>query len=386
MNEKIFSSYPERISWNGTQSRREVLRMAGAACLVLGGMSCAGMTRAGMVEPVGKSAAGGLTAAEREVLRLASLAPSGHNTQPWTVRVVGKGRWVIGFDAARALPAVDPGNRELLLSLGAFLENLVLAAGAMGMRAEYSVMAGKPHDRDVLEVRLEEDRKSQDRTGTIIARRTIRKGMLMREIASADLASLCGKDSSAIFLSHGSAGAEWIAGSTMEANRAQAYRNEAQEELANWIRWRDADVMKHRNGLTPAGMEIDGIAGWFVRHFYDRGSVLEKDFRERTVDLVAGQVREGGGWIVMTSRDSTVPELVETGRRFQRLLLGARERMIAVHPMTQALEEAPWRTEAARAIGADGSVQFILRVGYVTRYPDPVSPRMPVEWFVTSSS
>jgi hypothetical protein len=50
--------------------------------------------------------------------------------------------------------------------------------------------------------------------------------------------------------------------------------------------------------------------------------------------------------------------------------------------MSQALEEEPWKAQVAEKLGIQGKVQFLLRVGYVDSYPEPVSPRRPVDWFV----
>jgi len=77
-----------------------------------------------------------------------------------------------------------------------------------------------------------------------------------------------------------------------------------------------------------------------------------------------------------------VADLIETGRRFERMSLLARERMIAIHPMTQMLEEKSWRDEIAAQHEPEMIPQFIIRVGYLDTYPDPVSLRRPVSWFV----
>ena len=70
---------------------------------------------------------------------------------------------------------------------------------------------------------------------------------------------------------------------------------------------------------------------------------------------------------------------------FENILLRTRERGIAVHPMTQMLEEEAWKKQAARELGLPGQVQWILRLGYLKTYPDPVSLRRPVSWFVKSA-
>jgi hypothetical protein len=109
---------------------------------------------------------------------------------------------------------------------------------------------------------------------------------------------------------------------------------------------------------------------------------MKNSFREKSVDTVRKQLQSYGGWLVVTSADSSIPTLVETGRSFERMLLGIRERMLAIHPMTQMLEETTFREGVAKELGVSGAVQFILRASYLERYPDPVSLRMPVSWFV----
>jgi hypothetical protein len=130
-------------------------------------------------------------------------------------------------------------------------------------------------------------------------------------------------------------------------------------------------------------MEITELAGWYVRHFMGQSSVTKPSFRDRSVEAVRQKLRSYGGWFVVTSPDATMSTLVETGRLFERMWLGGRERMIAIHPMTQILEEAPFRDQVARQLGVSGRVQFILRTSYLARYPDPVSLRMPVSRFVS---
>ena len=71
-----------------------------------------------------------------QMLYHASLAPSGHNAQPWRVRVRTPDRWQLGVDPARRLTAVDPHDREAMLSLGAFLENLTQAGQHLGRPVE----------------------------------------------------------------------------------------------------------------------------------------------------------------------------------------------------------------------------------------------------------
>ena len=162
----------------------------------------------------------------------------------------------------------------------------------------------------------------------------------------------------------------------------QADRDPAQQELADWIRFSTKNAEKYRDGLTTASMEIAGIPGWVVRNFYHTENVMKKDFREVGIDKVKKQVSESAGWILITSKDNSVATLLETGRRMQRLFLKVREKSIAIHPMTQILEESSTREQLNQSIGISENIQFILRVGYLKNYPQPVSLRRPVNCFV----
>jgi hypothetical protein len=320
-----------------------------------------------------------------EVLTLAAQAPSGHNTQPWTIRILDKEHWIVGIEDSRRLPGVDPTARETLLSLGAFLENLIIGASHYGYRVDYRIIATSPADSDVLDIRLRESRSSPQNLQRIKLRRTVRNGFRKEPIQSADLKLLMNYGTGLQYFAPDTAGAKYLAEGTVEANRQQAYRDPAEEELGKWIRWSTADAAKYRNGLTPASMEIEGIAGWYVSHFYNRSSVLSKSFRETTIKQVKERVGQGAGWLVVSSPDGALATLIETGRRVERMWLALRNLKLAIHPMTQMLEEVPWREQVARNLGTQSAPQFLLRVGYLNSYPNPTSLRMPASWIVSRS-
>jgi hypothetical protein len=71
----------------------------------------------------------------RDLIRYATLAASGHNTQPWRFRI-GEGRIDILPDFSRRTPVVDPDDHHLFVSLGCAAETLALAAGASGRPGE----------------------------------------------------------------------------------------------------------------------------------------------------------------------------------------------------------------------------------------------------------
>jgi hypothetical protein len=323
---------------------------------------------------------------EKEILFLASLAPSGHNTQPWFVMYLEPYHWVIGNDKSKWLPAVDPTQRETMLSVGAFIQNLEYAAGSFGYACDWTLLATTNQSERVMEVKLiKEQSKNAFDIAKIKTRRTVRSNFLSDVLKEEDLKYLIGSELEFIhYLPTTSKESHFINEQTIEANRLQAYRNPAQQELADWTRFSNKNADKYRDGLTTSSMEIEGVSGWLVRNFYDQDNVMKNDFRERSIDQIKQEVSASAGWILITSKDNSVATLLETGRRMQRLFLKVRQKSIAIHPMTQILEESSTRQTLNQSIGIRENVQFILRTGYLKDYPQPVSLRRPIDWFIHS--
>jgi len=318
-----------------------------------------------------------------KILTYASLAPSGHNSQPWSVKIISANEWIVGSDSNRWLPEVDGSNREVMLSIGAFVENIVQAASSFGYRVETTIITQNSFDPDVVKLIISKSKSLDVSLQRIVARRTVKSHMLSKELKISDVNDFSKSvDGRLFYFPVGTDHARLMDNEAVENYILQSDHKKAMEELASWVRFKDNDAKKFRDGLTTDGMEITGLAGWYVRHFMDKKDVMTKAFSDKGIEKIRAQVKEGAGWLVITSDGNSVKDLIETGRRFQRMALTAREKMIAIHPMTQALEEKQGQKNIKENHGAGMIPQFMLRVGYLNKYPDPVSLRRPVEWFV----
>ena len=368
-------------------NRRKFIGVSGAAILAVGGTfyllsDKSNFTRSDINEkPSGKIS---LRPDEREILYLASLAPSGHNTQPWFVKYIQPYHWTIGNDKTKWLPAVDPSHRETILSIGAFMQNLEYAANHFGYACQWAILATKNEDENIVEVKLIKGGSVPDyNVEKIKLRRTLRSKYLDETLKKEDINYLInGKDDFIYFFPSTSREYKWINEQTIEANKIQAYRDNAQKELAEWIRFSSKNAEKYCDGLTTAGMEIKGMSGWVVRNFFNKSSVMKKSFREKGIDKVKEQVLHSAGWVIITSNGNSVTDLLVSGMRMQRIFLKVRDKGIALHPMTQILEEKQTNETINQSIGISNKIQFILRNGYVKNYPAPDSLRRPVDWFI----
>jgi hypothetical protein len=128
------------------------------------------------------------------LLRYAVLAPSGHNTQPWTFAIVPDGIEVFA-DYTRRLPQADPADRELLMSVGAAIFNLRVAAAHFGYESSVLYQRTDCDTPAAALVTLREtcgpDQALRRLFPAIVRRRTNRHLFDGRPIDTDALASLC---------------------------------------------------------------------------------------------------------------------------------------------------------------------------------------------------
>lgn len=318
-------------------------------------------------------------------LALASLAPSTHNTQPWKVRVISKDEVVVLLDETRLLPAVDPDRREAFVSIGAFLENLVRGAGTQGLNAEVELKTEDPAKPEVARVKFEPaaERPDPKVLEAILSRNTFRGDLPTTALPGETVQILEGTAPSRwTFFPSGSPEGTWIRDALGESNRVQASRDEAMEELASWIRFSPREVEHKRDGLTPAGMGLPLFARAFMALFFNEKSVTGQAFREAGIKKAQKQAGSCAGFFVLASPDGSPRSAVQAGRDLEAFWLEATARGVAVQPMSQVLEESPWKDQIASRLGIGGTVQMVLRVGLAPTPPRAVSPRRSLGSFV----
>ena len=129
---------------------------------------------------------GGLAVEQLAYLaRYAVQAPSSHNSQPWLFRFSGDALELLA-DRTRALPVVDPDDRELVMSCGAALFMLRTAVRHFGFEDDVEVLPDQ-NDPDLLaRIRLGERRRPTHEEKllfwAIAARHTNRNAFEHREV------------------------------------------------------------------------------------------------------------------------------------------------------------------------------------------------------------
>ncbi|HPI97944.1 MAG TPA: nitroreductase family protein [Synergistales bacterium] len=319
-----------------------------------------------------------------EILYYGTLAPSSHNAQMWKIRIISPDTIELLLDKERTLSEVDPDNREAMISLGAFLENISQAARIHGSNAEISLLVERPFDERIARIHFEkttalsQEEKEMLRRNLSLrdtVRSPFKKEPLRDEHVSSLIEQIPGK---AHYYPIDSREGEYLKQGLIASNERQAKRDDAQKELSRWFRFSDEDARKTGDGITPEMMGLKGISRWFVSHFFTTETVMKDSFRKQTVSTVRKQVENCSGYLILTSQGNDPFSLINQGMELERIWLHATGMGVAIHPISQMIEEDPWKSELKEKLELNSFPQMMLRVGYIDRSPDPVSRRRPV--------
>ncbi len=331
------------------------------------------------------------------VLSYAILAANPHNTQPWIVDLTGPRSLNLYVDQQRLLPETDPPARQIHISQGTFLENLQLAAKQHDYRTdiiyfpkgEYS--NATVEDRPVASVTLSPDASiTKDSLFDVILKRQSNKSAYTDTPLSADqlvrLRTFQTDPRLQLTISDDTSVKDELSEIMIEAMRIETSSKNRDAETIAMFRFNDEERSRYRDGIGVAESGMSGLRGWIVESFFLSRDDAEKDstsFGEQAVDLTTEQVRSAAafGWISTAS--NTRLDQVVTGHTYERLNLTATELGVAMHPMSQVLQEYSDVFDLQKrfldylGIPAGHTVQMLFRLGVA----DPVehSPRRSVK-------
>lgn len=299
------------------------------------------------------------------LLRYAVLAPSGHNTQPWSFVITDDGIEVHP-DLSRRLPVCDPDDRELLISIGAAIANLRVAAAHFGF--ETTVF----YDPLVL-VSMREtcnpDESLRHLFGALTKRHTTRTDFEHREIDPDTLMRICdtveSMDEMRFVVPHERAR---IADLVEEADHRLLSNDAWRDELAHWVR---ANESSAGDGITGDAFGIPGplaaLAPSLIR------SLDMSDSRGRQDRKL---VEHAAGLLVVTSDDDRVA-LIRAGESLEKLLLTLTSLGVQYAFANQVVEVPELRKDLWKLMRTPRPPQLLLRIGYARSTLRPM-PRRPV--------
>ncbi|MCC6649584.1 MAG: hypothetical protein IT348_00385 [Candidatus Eisenbacteria bacterium] len=315
----------------------------------------------------------------------AILAPSHWNSQPWRFEMDG-GALRLALDPARTLPGCDPDQRFAHMSLGAALENLLVAARAWGQQptVQYlpwglSSRPGAPLVAASLTLQPTDTRRDSALFAALTTRRSNARTYEGRGLTAAQRAALHSQVPDELRL-------HWLddkrdirraARTVGDAAVAVARDSRARADHDVWLRDGDGDARRRGDGVTAERLGLDGPLGWFAQRSLHKGGRL----RRWSLGLLGHETEElvqaSGALALLTSPRRADATGILAGQAYERLALKATSLGLAQQPLSAATQSEPGRAAIARAFGVTGEEPLLLvRIGHAK--PVPATPRRAV--------
>ncbi len=322
----------------------------------------------------------------KRLLAYAILAPNPHNMQPWIVDLRQPGQIDLYCDRTRLLPKTDPFSRQISIGHGAFLELLDLAASTAGHRTEIikfpkGEFGDRIDDRPVASIRLIPDatRKPDPLFQQILHRRSAKVPYDMSRPLSSDSSqglatAYTDRDCQLTIATDRSRvlGLQEIVQSAMEIEQRTP---DIYQESIDVMRIGAEEVDRYRNGISLTGAPI----GWGSLF----GIISRAKLADPTSDAFKSSIVMSREWAVatpafawMTTTNNRRTTQLAVGRAYARLNLKATALGVAIHPMSQAIQEYAQMQALQRGLFAmldippGQTVQMLVRLGYA----GPIAP------------
>ncbi|MEH6689693.1 MAG: Tat pathway signal protein [Pseudorhizobium pelagicum] len=313
----------------------------------------------------------------RALVRYATLAASGHNTQPWHFRI-GPDEIAISPDTARRTPVVDPDDHHLYVSLGCALENLVLAAGATGQAADVVMVEDGMSGASVrLSGNSSPGADDAAMFQAIPGRQSCRALYDGTAVATSDLAHLetasqvPGVD---LILLTDRPQLDAVRDLVIDGNAVQMADPAFLRELKDWLRFSPDSARESGDGLYAAASGNPALPEWLGRPAFD---LVFKAPAEN--EKYARQMDSSAGVAVFCAASEGPAGWMAVGRACQRFCLMATALGLRTAFVNQPVEVAALRPQLATIAGLGARrPDLVLRFGRTSQVL-PFSARRPVE-------
>ena len=305
-----------------------------------------------------------------KAVEFAVLAPSSHNTQPWSFRIRLDALEIV-LDRSRVMPVTDPAAREMIISCGAALQNIRIALRHWGYAAKVEILP-HPSTPDVL-ARVEvggarmRSRLNDLLFAAIGQRHTNRAPFRPVPVPSrliAALRSAAELEGAWLFPTTDAALRPLIADLVARGDRHQWVDRKFRREIASWMRPNEGPV---RDGLPGRVFGMSNFVARVAPVMLERLPIGFAQARhDRALALDAPLL------LALGTYGDTPRDWMIAGQALQLVLLVAAAHGISASFLNQPVQVPGLRREVRSALGLSGYPQIILRMGEApTTTPTP---------------
>lgn len=309
----------------------------------------------------------------KHLLRLALLAPSSHNTQPWLFKVNRKTLQItITANWERQLKDSDPQGRELFLSLGTAVENFETALKAYHISYHYEEKKSAKGPEGHFTIHSLESGNTDITTLTAIYSRQANRYPFTKaalpenfirqaeSYASADL-DIC------FITEQEPEKKQKLSAIILEAVAAAFHDKKFTRELSQWIK---PSLKRYRDGMPGYNIGVPWLFSLFmpyaIRHIPMAG--MQRAMNKQMLDHCPALA------VIATRRDDPQSWFM-AGRVYERVALLAESQNIKIGVFGAPVEIGDYYKQVQCLCQNNLRPQMVFRLGYTDKTP-PRSPRL----------
>lgn len=340
-------------------------------------------------------------------IRLAAggiLAASGHNMQPWIIRLDPSDPMTFHLyaDSKRMTKEVDPYARQMMISQGTFLEYVAVAGKKEGWDTRIELFPDGEYDEgdlahsmDTLPVAKITLVKAQPQEiplyGAMYLPDTNRElyraeGLSVSQVSA--LESLSDAAGISIQVYQEQAELSKIGQYALKSAEIEAGVPRVMEESSAIFRASEYQKNRYRYGFSVEGQGASGLRMHVLQGLLtvfpslNSGEAAARNF----TSYASASVYSTPAYAMIVTQDNSRASQVESGMLYSRLVLTGHTLGLVMQPLSQVLEEYPEMdgpyTEFKQVYApGSGTVQMLFRMGYPTKEV-PLSMRRDVMDFV----
>jgi hypothetical protein len=306
------------------------------------------------------------------ILRLAILAPSGHNAQPWLFKI--KENYIEVYkNKEKRLEIGDPEDRLMLISIGCAIANIKVAADYYGFDTQIKYLFGDDLVAKIfLTKKITFVKQEKNLVHYILTRSTNRDKYFKKEISNdffVEVTELQKQFNDKVNIS-------WFSDVFSKKQIGEAAAFSASDvmdqkgflkELGKYIK---NNLTKSKWGIPAFGMSIPTIPS-FIVPLIVRFFNMDKINKKSNIALFEIYTPTIG---VITASEDREMSWVLTGELYELIALIAEKYKMKTSVWGAPVVDRPWSLKIKQNLSLDNKVEFIFRIGYPS-VTQPHSPR-----------
>lgn len=334
------------------------------------------------------------------LVNAAILAANAHNAQPWLFKL-GTSTIELGADASRNLGPVDPYLREMYISLGCALENLIIAAKANGYSPKITYFPDQHDSKQVAGINLTNANPLQSEFYDAIPKRHMNRGPYdtNRPVTQEQIESLMNlkQDNSEtkLFMFDSQQNKLKIGEAMIDATKSYLSDKGQTSVDPKWMRQSWQDIEKYKDGITTDAQGLSTFTRVIAKILPPLSTEQDNKFWLNT--MINTHVRTAAAYGFITiSNLLDYGQVVKAGQLYERLHLWATAKGLGMQVMNQLSERrdrelslnlTPTFGDKLHEILGTSELHSIIqfRIGYPT-IQALSSPRRPVKDVLVSTN